>query len=190
MLERCGQSVAIAHDGNEAIAMVIDSVMRDKPYDLVLMDIQMPGCDGYAATRAIRADGIGPDQIPIIALTANAFPEDIVAAREAGMQAHLAKPLVFADLARALQRWLPTRIVEHDEEQSGDRPEPKQLAAPAPTLPRTKTVERRASKMVETAIVDTSRPASKATRIGAVQPDRAMSADTLALRRPATPRIP
>ncbi len=115
MLERCGQSVAIAHDGNEAIAMVIDSVMRDKPYDLVFMDIQMPGCDGYAATRAIRAEGIGPDVMPIVALTANAFPEDIAAAREAGMQAHLAKPLVFAELAKALQRWLPTRIVETDE---------------------------------------------------------------------------
>jgi PAS domain S-box-containing protein len=112
MLERCGQEVALAHDGNEAIAMVIDSIIRARPYDLVLMDVQMPGCDGYAATRAIRAEGIGPGMLPIIALTANAFPEDIAAARAAGMQAHLAKPLVFADLAWALQRWLPTRIVE------------------------------------------------------------------------------
>ncbi len=120
MLERCGQSVAIAHDGNEAIAMVIDSVMRGKPYDLVLMDIQMPGCDGYAATRAIRAEGITPDVMPIVALTANAFPEDISAARDAGMQAHLAKPLVFADLARALGRWLPTRIIEADAGEESD----------------------------------------------------------------------
>jgi PAS domain S-box-containing protein len=112
MLERCGQEVAIAHDGNEAIAMVIDSVMRDQLYDLVLMDVQMPGCDGYAATRAIRAEGIGPDQLPVIALTANAFPEDIAAARAAGMQAHLAKPIALRDLVRVLQRWLPTRIVE------------------------------------------------------------------------------
>lgn len=112
MLERCGQSVDVAHDGNEAISMVIDSIMRGAPYDLVLMDIQMPGCDGYAATRAIRAEGITADELPIIALTANAFPEDVAAARDAGMQAHLPKPLVFADLARALQRWLPTRIVE------------------------------------------------------------------------------
>ena len=112
MLERCGQNVAIAHDGNEAIAMVIDSMMRAQPFDLVLMDIQMPDCDGYAATRAIREEGITPDTLPIIALTANAFPEDVAAAREAGMQAHLAKPVVFADLVKALQRWLPTRIVE------------------------------------------------------------------------------
>jgi CheY-like chemotaxis protein/HPt (histidine-containing phosphotransfer) domain-containing protein len=113
MLERCGQRVATAHDGNEAISMVIDAVMRGQPFDLALMDVQMPGCDGYAATRAIRGEGIGPDTLPIIALTANAFPEDIADAREAGMQAHLAKPVEFAALARALQRWLPTRIVEH-----------------------------------------------------------------------------
>jgi len=112
MLERCGQEVAIAHDGNEAIAMVIDAVMRGTLFDLVLMDVQMPGCDGYAATRAIRAEGIGPDLLPVIALTANAFPEDIAAARASGMQAHLAKPIALADLVRALQRWLPTRIVE------------------------------------------------------------------------------
>ncbi|MBI1402398.1 MAG: response regulator [Porphyrobacter sp.] len=112
MLERCGQEVAIAHDGNEAIAMVIDAALRGKLFDLVLMDVQMPGCDGYAATRAIRAEGIGPDVLPIVALTANAFPEDIAAARAAGMQAHLAKPIALAALVRALQRWLPTRIVE------------------------------------------------------------------------------
>ncbi|MEL7199558.1 MAG: ATP-binding protein [Pseudomonadota bacterium] len=112
MLEKCGQTVAVAHDGNEAISMVMDSIVRRTPYDLVFMDLQMPSCDGYAATRAIRAEGITPDQLPIVALTANAFPEDVAAARKAGMQAHLAKPMVFADLARVLQRWLPTRIVE------------------------------------------------------------------------------
>jgi HPt (histidine-containing phosphotransfer) domain-containing protein len=50
--------------------------------------------------------------LPIIALTANAFPEDVAAAKEAGMQAHLAKPINFSHLAQTLQRWLPTRIVE------------------------------------------------------------------------------
>ncbi len=115
MLERCGQEVDVAHDGNEAIAMVIDQVMRGRPYDLVLMDVQMPDCDGLAATRAIREEGIGPGLLPVLALTANAFPEDIAAARAAGMQGHLAKPVVFAQLARALQRWLPTRIVEADQ---------------------------------------------------------------------------
>ncbi|MFU7529282.1 ATP-binding protein [Qipengyuania sp. ASV99] len=126
MLERCGQSVAAAHDGNEAIAMVIDSMMRGQCYDLVLMDIQMPGCDGITATRTLRGEGIGADVLPIVALSANAYPEDIAAARKAGMQAHLAKPLVFADLARALQRWLPTRIVEAGHDRTG----PDNAAAP------------------------------------------------------------
>jgi two-component system, sensor histidine kinase len=131
MLERCGQEVDVAHDGNEAIAMVIDSVMRARPYDLVLMDVQMPDCDGLAATRAIRAEGIGPGLLPIIALTANAFPEDVAAARAAGMQAHLAKPVVFAQLARALQRWLPTRIVEAEQAGVGALAVPTQRADPA-----------------------------------------------------------
>lgn len=125
MLERCGQSVAMAYDGTEAIAMVIDSIIRGRPYDLVLMDVQMPGCDGYAAARAIRSEGITADTLPIIALTANAFPSDISAARAAGMQAHLAKPVMMADLARMLQRWLPTRIVDsHPRDTTADTDQP------------------------------------------------------------------
>ncbi|MEP5936750.1 MAG: ATP-binding protein [Erythrobacter sp.] len=114
MLERCGQHVSIAHDGNEAVAMVLESYLREEPYDLVLMDVQMPGCDGYAATRAIRTEGIRGDVLPIIALTANAFPEDIAAAKDSGMQAHLSKPLSFSQLVGALQRWLPIKIVEEE----------------------------------------------------------------------------
>ena len=117
MLEELGQNVAIAHDGAEAIEMVLEADAQGAPYDLVLMDIQMPGCDGYAAARAIRSEGIGAQRLPIMALTANAYPEDVAAARDAGMQAHLAKPLVFEDLALALARWLPVRIVEHSPPQ-------------------------------------------------------------------------
>jgi CheY-like chemotaxis protein/HPt (histidine-containing phosphotransfer) domain-containing protein len=115
MLERCGQHVTIARDGEQAIEAVLEAHSQSRPFDLVFMDIQMPGCDGYTATRAIRAEGIRASQLPIIALTANAYPEDIAAAREAGMQGHLAKPLAFADLVKALERWLPVRIVEEPE---------------------------------------------------------------------------
>lgn len=167
MLERCGQDVEIAHDGNEAIAMVIDSVMRAKPYDLVFMDIQMPGCDGYAATRAIRAEGIGPDMMPIVALTANAFPEDIEAAREAGMQAHLAKPLVFADLARALQRWLPTRIVE----QNGDEPnEARRDVLTDRREPRTSHPGRRATDAPGATMMRSNQPAPRESDPSAKEP--------------------
>ena len=111
MLEQLGQHVETAHDGLEAVTMALDAAERDAPFDLVLMDVQMPGCDGYSATRMIRQGGVSSSRLPIIALTANAFPEDVAAARDAGMQAHLAKPLVFEELAAALARWLPVRIV-------------------------------------------------------------------------------
>nr|WP_247712977.1 ATP-binding protein [Qipengyuania intermedia] len=114
MLEQLGQRVTVAHDGAEAVKMTLDAAQSDAPFDLVLMDIQMPGCDGYSATRTIRKNGVPSSQLPIIALTANAFPEDIAAAQEAGMQAHLAKPLVFEELTAALARWLPVRIVADD----------------------------------------------------------------------------
>ena len=192
MLERCGQSVANAHDGNEGIAMVIDSIVRGKPYDLVLMDIQMPGCDGYAATRAIRAEGITPDELPIIALTANAFQEDLAAARDAGMQGHLAKPLVFADLARTLQRWLPTRIIADGEDEDNQ------------ALPSTDhdnvgvedchDVAEGDEDSVATQIVDISRdPASRSPKIGERLLPRPTTADGTARYGPdiaPAPRSP
>jgi|GEM_PF-649668 len=176
MLERCGQSVASAHDGNEGIAMVIDSIMRGKPYDLVLMDIQMPGCDGYAATRAIRAEGITPDELPIIALTANAFQEDLAAARDAGMQSHLAKPLVFADLARTLQRWLPTRIIANSEDEDDQAPvsTDHDTARAADSQGETEGGD----DHVTTQIVDISRdPATRSPKIGEKSSPRPTTAD-------------
>ena len=92
ILEQEGFTVETAVNGKCAI----ESVLAAGPgyYDLILMDIQMPEMDGYEAARAIRAL---PDKslanIPIIAMTANAFKEDETAAIEAGMQAHIAKPL-------------------------------------------------------------------------------------------------
>ncbi len=108
MLEKCGQTPDIAVDGEQAVAKVLEAHENGTPYDLVLMDIQMPGMDGYVATRRIRTHGIDGAMMPIVALTANAFPEDIAASRQAGMQAHLAKPLVFAELVKTLSRWLPS----------------------------------------------------------------------------------
>jgi PAS domain S-box-containing protein len=112
MLEELGQDVTLARNGHEAIEAACGAHFAGHGFDLVLMDVQMPGCDGYAATRAIRAGGIAPRQLPIVALTANAFQEDVAAALAAGMQAHLAKPLVFEDLEAVLARWLPVRVVE------------------------------------------------------------------------------
>ena len=77
-------------------------------YDLILMDLRMPVMNGYDATRAIRAlDRPDAQTIPIIAMTADAFSEDIHRCLECGMDAHIAKPLDMRELLRLLQRYLP-----------------------------------------------------------------------------------
>lgn len=87
-----GAAVETALDGQEAVEMFQASAPGY--YDMILMDIQMPNLDGYAATRAIRAmDRPDAASIPIFAMTANAFSEDAKKCLEAGMNAHLAKPL-------------------------------------------------------------------------------------------------
>ncbi|MDB5421277.1 MAG: hybrid sensor histidine kinase/response regulator, partial [Brevundimonas sp.] len=97
LLRREGCIVETAASGDEAIAAV-----KRARFDLVFMDMRMPGMDGPSATRAIRASG---DQTPIVALTANAFAEDRKACLEAGMDDHLTKPLEADALRSALARW-------------------------------------------------------------------------------------
>lgn len=82
-------------------------------YAAVLMDIQMPVMNGYDATRAIRA-GNHPEakNVPIIAMTANAFAEDINNALEAGMDAHVAKPVDMSHLENVLKELLNKKSVE------------------------------------------------------------------------------
>ena len=105
MLERLGAEVTLAVDGAAALAAVTEAEAGDAPFALVLMDMQMPVMDGLAATRAIRAAGIDAARLPIVALTANAYADDVAECLAAGMQAHLAKPLRIADLEQALDRW-------------------------------------------------------------------------------------
>jgi CheY-like chemotaxis protein len=88
-------------DGVEAV-----QAAAEVDFDVVLMDVRMPDMDGLAATRAIRAQGGQFDLLPIVALTANAFPEDVTICREAGMSDFLAKPLRKAALVAALLRAL------------------------------------------------------------------------------------
>ena len=79
-------------------------------YDLILMDIQMPNLDGYGATRRIRAmDDPIRANIPIVAMTANAFAEDIQAAHSAGMDGHIAKPLEIDKMTATLSEVLHYR---------------------------------------------------------------------------------
>ncbi|EAQ27890.1 sensory transduction histidine kinase [Erythrobacter sp. NAP1] len=106
MGKQLGLDFDLVEDGRAALDAVISANARGKPYSLVLMDLQMPRMDGLEATRAIRAAGFDAETLPIIALTANAFEDDIEACREAGIQEHVAKPLELQRLRDALQRWL------------------------------------------------------------------------------------
>ena len=76
-------------------------------YDLIFMDIQMPELDGHAAARKIRSLAKeDAETVPIVAMTANAFVDDVRKAKEAGMNGHIAKPLETARLLAELKRWL------------------------------------------------------------------------------------
>ncbi len=86
MLKEFELDVHVVTDGAQAVQAVLES-----EYDMILMDVQMPEMDGFTATRSIRAGGFA--SLPIIALTANAFPEDARRCRDAGMSDFLAKPL-------------------------------------------------------------------------------------------------
>ena len=100
-----GFQVEMAEDGHIAVDMVKAS--EPGHYDLILMDIQMPTMNGYEATRAIRAlDNEALAHIPIVAMTANAFKEDIDAAAEAGMEGHIAKPIDIPKMLETLTQIL------------------------------------------------------------------------------------
>ncbi|MDO9060605.1 MAG: ATP-binding protein [Bradyrhizobium sp.] len=103
MLREFNAETRIATDGVQAV-----QAASEGDYDLVLMDVRMPELDGLAATRAIRAQGGRFANLPIIALTANAFAEDVTLCRDAGMSDFLAKPLrkpaMVAAVLRALER--------------------------------------------------------------------------------------
>lgn len=105
ILGMTGMTIEYAHDGREAVDMVNNST--DGYYDIVFMDVQMPVMNGYEATRELRSasrDYI--KRLPIIAMTANAFAEDVQACRDAGMNEHISKPVDLERLARILNRWL------------------------------------------------------------------------------------
>ena len=105
ILEEDGFTIDTAEDGTIAVEKVKNSKPGD--YDLILMDIQMPIMDGYEATRQIRAiEDMQLSNITIIAMTANAFEEDKVAAIDAGMNAHLSKPIDVKMLKSVLARYL------------------------------------------------------------------------------------
>ncbi len=99
LMKAVGMSVDLADNGIQALAMI-----AKKHYDLILMDIQMPGMDGLTATAHLRNDGC---TTPIVAMTANAFGEDRQRCLDAGMNDHVAKPVDPDTLYATLVKWLP-----------------------------------------------------------------------------------
>ena len=103
MLQEVNMTVDLAINGKEAVKLA-----TNRKYDLILMDIQMPIMDGLEATRLIRSlpDGV---HVPIVALTANAFKEDIDHYLSIGMNAHIAKPIIMGKLYEAMFSWLGSK---------------------------------------------------------------------------------
>ncbi|WP_375427595.1 PAS domain-containing protein [uncultured Sphingomonas sp.] len=123
MLKRLGCAAEIAADGEEAPAMIASADREGRPYSIVLMDMQMPRLGGLEATHRLRASGHDANRLPIVALTANAYADDVAACLASGMQSHLAKPLALRDLETALRRWaIPSATPSAPEP---GRPEPR-----------------------------------------------------------------
>ena len=104
VLTAAGHRVHIVGDGADAVAAV-----QHAPFDLVLMDIQMPGMDGLTATRLIRELAAPVRDIPIVAMTANVLPAQIVELRAAGMDDHVGKPFKRQELYATVDRWAAGR---------------------------------------------------------------------------------
>jgi ligand-binding sensor domain-containing protein/signal transduction histidine kinase/CheY-like chemotaxis protein/HPt (histidine-containing phosphotransfer) domain-containing protein len=120
LLERLGYRADVAANGLEALA-----ALRRQPYDVVLMDVQMPEMDGLEAARRLRAEWPPQDRPRIIAMTANALRGDREACLEAGMDDYLSKPILIDDLRQALLR---ASLVSRDDRRE-DRREPRRPAA-------------------------------------------------------------
>jgi PAS domain S-box-containing protein len=109
MLARLGHTPTVVGNGMAAVTAVATAHAMGAPYDVVLMDLHLPGLDGLEATRRIRALADNGGQVPVVALTANASAEDRDACREAGMDGFLAKPVARQSLEETIAAALATR---------------------------------------------------------------------------------
>ncbi|MBT8085445.1 MAG: response regulator [Woeseia sp.] len=127
LLQKVPLVLETASDGVEAVEKI-----RANSYDCVLMDIQMPRMDGYAATKEVRKT-IAVDELPVIAMTANVMAEDRARTLEAGMNSHVAKPVDPPDLYKALLEAIPE--ADYSANLESTDAEQARAAAPQVTLP-------------------------------------------------------
>jgi PAS domain S-box-containing protein len=130
LLERVGCSVELASGGQEAL-----DLFQNGNYDIILMDCQMPGMDGYETTQEIRRRealaGEGRQRTPIVAITANVMERDLERCLECGMDAYLTKPINFAQLRVELLRWTADRHANRKAQRQAEHPEETDSPAPA-----------------------------------------------------------
>lgn len=112
MLASLGFQIDVCENGQQAL-----DTLANETYELIMMDLQMPVMDGLTATRKIRELGGKFTSLPIIAMTANALPSDVEACRQAGMNAHISKPIDAQILKQTITQWVAGKMVEHDEDQ-------------------------------------------------------------------------
>jgi CheY-like chemotaxis protein/HPt (histidine-containing phosphotransfer) domain-containing protein len=128
LLNKLGYLVKTACNGEEAI-----DILRRRRFDLILMDIKMPGMDGLEATRIIRdpKSGVLDHSLPIIAMTAHALPQDRARCLKAGMNDYLAKPFRLEMLTSILSQWLPDPFPCDSLMQRPKQEQPRRVHEPA-----------------------------------------------------------
>jgi signal transduction histidine kinase/HPt (histidine-containing phosphotransfer) domain-containing protein len=176
LLERKGHRVIVANNGTEAVGLA-----RAQPFDLVLMDIQMPEMDGLEATRAIREHEAGSSRrLPIVAMTAQAMKGDRERCLEAGMDDYLTKPVraaqLYATIAATIARAQPERAAT-----VGRGPDPVPVDAPHPDADETASLHLRSST--------NGGARAMAAALKAVDGDSELLADVARIFLSETPRL-
>jgi hemerythrin-like metal-binding protein len=160
LLEPSQIDIQVAENGRKALALFAEQPLR---YDIILMDIQMPEMDGLEATQRIRQ--INDDwatRVPILAMTANVFKEDIERCFEAGMNDHISKPIDFADLVSKLTRYLAAVPNPDNLPLISELFRPEQTAADAPEAPRSLPAPTGRPSLARQASSEVPRPAPRA----------------------------